>query len=80
MCYYNEHGEELTDWELEEQFDDMLDEVYGDVEIAGLMYTTSRALSELDPTAYRCSFLDWINAQMEDQLLFEEPPVDTDED
>ena len=80
MCYYNEYGEELTEQELEEQFDDMLDEVYEDVAVAGYTYATSRALRELDPIAYRCAFNDWIDAQMKDRLLFDEPPEDTDED
>lgn len=43
----------------ESQYDDMLDDVYGDVEIAGLKYSTSHALKKVDPTAYRCDFVDW---------------------
>lgn len=61
----------LTDRELEERYDSMLDEVYGEVEIAGLKYCTSRVLSEVDPTAYRCGFSDWLDAECQNEILFE---------
>lgn len=56
----------------EERYDDMLDELYGDVEIAGLTYSTSRALKEIDPTAYRVGFADW-----EDDNVCEECGAET---
>jgi hypothetical protein len=43
----------------EKDYDEFLDEVYGDVQIAGLKYSTSLALKEIDPVAYRCGFADW---------------------
>lgn len=43
----------------EELYDEMLDDIYGTVQIAGFEYTTSRALKELDPIAYRCGLADW---------------------
>lgn len=42
-----------------EAYDEMLNEVYGTVKVAGYEYDTSRALKELDETAYRCGFNDW---------------------
>jgi len=44
-------------------YDDFLDEVYGDVEIAGLTCATSEVLKATDPIAYRCGFLDWLDME-----------------
>lgn len=52
----------LEDYELEEQYKEMLDEVYGMVKVAGYEYETSRALYELDPIAYRVGFNDWLDS------------------
>lgn len=43
----------------EEQFDEFLDDCYGDVEVCGFTYNASYALKELDPTAYRCAKSDY---------------------
>ena len=53
---------ERDNWEIEvseKQYDEMLDDIYGDVKIAGFTYSTSCALKELDPTAYRCGKADY---------------------
>lgn len=52
----------LTPLDTEELYADMLDEVYPDCEIAGMTFQTSRALRELDPTAYRCGEVDYIDS------------------
>ena len=49
----------LQDYELEEQYKEMLDECYGTVKVAGMEYDTSRALYELDPIAYRVGLADY---------------------
>lgn len=43
-------GYEATD----EEYDDYLDEINGDVSIGTLTYSTSEVLKSVDPTAYRC--------------------------
>lgn len=44
----------------EDDYDDMLDEIYPPFSIAGLSgFITSRTLKELDPIAYRCGFSDY---------------------
>jgi hypothetical protein len=43
----------------EDDYDDMLDEVYGDIEIGNLTYSTSRVLKEIDPIAYDYGFSDY---------------------
>ena len=48
--------------EAMEAFASWLNEVEGDVEIIGLVYSRARALALIDPTAYRCALLDFINS------------------
>ena len=43
-------------------FNDFLDNVYGEVEVAGMTFNTSRALDQLDPIAWRQRFLNWLDS------------------
>ena len=43
----------------DDEYDEFLDEVYGDVEICGMNYSSSQALKELDPIAYNCGKGDY---------------------
>jgi peptidoglycan hydrolase CwlO-like protein len=52
----------LSPLDTDELYADMLDDCYGEVEIAGISFSTSRALKELDPTAYRCGECDYIDS------------------
>lgn len=75
MTYYDaQDSHEVTDDELETRYDDMLDEVYGDVTVAGLEVATSRALRELDPIAYRVGLSDYVSDLLSDGLLVDELP------
>ena len=56
----------LTSWELEQAYNEMLDEVYGTVNIAGYEYDTSRALKEIDPIAYSVGMSDY-ESQLEEE-------------
>ena len=47
---------------LEEYFDDMLDDCYQDVVIAGLAYAASVAFKRIDPIAYRVAMSDYESA------------------
>ena len=49
----------LTEYELEQHFNDLLDEAWGTVIIAGMEYSTSYALKECDPIAYRVALSDF---------------------
>jgi hypothetical protein len=64
--------EPITESELEERYNDMLDDLYGEVSIAGLQYQTSHALREVDAVAYRCGFADWISAEIDDCMIKED--------
>ena len=43
-------------------YDEELDELYP-VDVAGMQFLASRVLREVDPTAYRCGFWDWLDSQ-----------------
>lgn len=64
-------GVELNDSDLHDMYDDMLDEVYGTVSIAGYQYSASRSLREIDPIAYRCGFNDWLDAEITEGNIVE---------
>lgn len=61
----------LNERELEALYDDMLNECYPDCKIGPYEYSTARALSEVDPIAYRCGYADWLDAEIQDGRLFE---------
>lgn len=65
---YTNGTETRSEYELDRMYRDMLDECYGDVEIAGLTYSTSHALQTIDPVAYRCGFSDWLDADGWDEM------------
>lgn len=58
---------ELTDVE----YADVLDEIYGDVEICGQTFSSGRALRELDHTAFDCGKADYEYTQDEDNPIWE---------
>lgn len=57
----------MSDYEIEQAYKDMLDEVYGTVIIAGTEFDTSRALQELDPIMYNEGLLDYTDALEENK-------------
>ena len=62
----------LHDGELEDMYCDFLDEVYPNLEIAGMRgYLTSNVLRKVDPTAFRCGFADWLDAECQNDVLVE---------
>ena len=54
----------------ESDYVDMLDDVYGEVEICGLSYSASHALKMVDPVAFHVGFSDWASSR--DNEEFEE--------
>jgi hypothetical protein len=58
--------QELKSIDTDDLYNDMLDEAYPDLTIAGLPYQTSTALKEIDPTAYRCGKNDYIDSVLSD--------------
>ena len=43
----------------EAEFDEYLDEIYDEVNVCGMTYSTSYALKNCDPVAYRCMKSDY---------------------
>lgn len=62
---------ELTESDLETRYDEFLESVYGDCNIAGYQYSTADALKEVDPIAYREGFNNWIDSEVKDGNLIE---------
>lgn len=57
---------DIYDWQ--ERYNEMLDEVYGDVTICGYTYDSSYALKEVDPIAYQCGKNDWLDSLDNDEF------------
>lgn len=49
--------------ERNEEFDEMLDDLYPTVTVGGLTFLASNVLYNCDPTAYRCYLADWDNSE-----------------
>ncbi|MCT7478222.1 gas vesicle protein GvpG, partial [Escherichia coli] len=47
---------EIDEDKYDENYDDWLDEIYGEIMIGNISFLPSRILKELDPIAYRCGF------------------------
>ena len=45
--------------ERNDEFDDLLDDLYGEVVVAGMRYAASDVLANVDPIAYRVMLSDW---------------------
>ena len=66
----------VPEYDALNSFDETLDEVYREAQIAGVTYSTSYALKKIDPTAYRVGFLDWLDSE---ELTTDESEADEDE-
>jgi len=53
----------FNDDEIEEEYKQYLDEVYGDIDICGLDYSASYTLKQIDPTAFRTGMNDWSDSE-----------------
>lgn len=78
--YFREDGTGVSEYELDQDYAVMLDECYGTVKICSYEYDAAHALREIDPTAYRMGFLDWVDGECKDGALFESDPTADDDD
>lgn len=65
--------------ELEDRFDEMLDECHEEVDICGLYYAPSFALYNVDPIAYRQEYLGWLDSEELTEIggfYFEDTPLE----
>lgn len=67
----------LSEHDLEERFEQMLDDCHESVKICGYEYAPSRALKEVDPTAYHQEFLSWLDSERGETIvpLFDDESV-----
>lgn len=63
----------LTEFELQDMFNEMLDEIYEAVSICGYTYIASHALKEIDPIAYEEEYNNWIDFNLKDGLFYQWP-------
>lgn len=61
----------LDDSDLESRYDEMLDEVYPEVELPVGSWAMSDLLQRLDPIQYRCGFNDWLDSEVHDGNILE---------
>lgn len=74
--YYNDFGDEISESEAYDSYDEMLDDAYGE----HMGYSASRIFKEVDPIAYRCGFHDYADSQITDGVWHEsDPTVEEDE-
>lgn len=62
----------ITMGEAEMMYDEMLREVYEPVKVCGFTYEVDQVLKAVDPTAYRCGLLDYIDSLERDGYEIEE--------
>lgn len=53
---------DASDYVTEDDYDEMLDDCHGDIDICGYSYSASRVLQEVDPIAYRCGYNDYVDS------------------
>lgn len=80
MYRYDNAGTEFNESELEDMYDEWLDEVYDNVEIEGTSLRPSSILQECDSVAYREGFNNWLDSREKDGELFEEDPTEEEDD
>lgn len=75
--YYWQDGTEITEWQLEQRFDEWLDETSEPVVIFGRYeYAVSRVLKAIDSVMYREAYLEYVDGLISEGELFEDMPVD----
>tara|TARA_R100000656_G_C3891217_1_gene116623 strand:- start:36 stop:248 length:213 start_codon:yes stop_codon:yes gene_type:complete len=67
MSWKNIIKEKLSDDDLREQYEEMLDEVYGEVKFGNLTFSPSSIIRELDETAYRIGLSEYEDSLLEDE-------------
>jgi hypothetical protein len=54
------------DYDLKELYIEMLDEVYGEIDVCGSSQMAGSLLEDCDPTMFRCGMSDWSSEEFEE--------------
>jgi len=54
---------------IETQFDEMLDDLYGSIQVSGIEFYASNILKELDPIAYKVCLASFENNEKFNSIL-----------
>lgn len=58
----------LSEQDLHDKYDEMLDECGGTIKIGSLEYPASTTLEAVDPIAYRVGFNDWLDGELNETI------------
>lgn len=61
IYYRDENGDVWDESQVEEMFDELLDQCYEELRMGELSWSPSTALQRLDPVAYRCGLADYLS-------------------
>jgi hypothetical protein len=67
-CCVEPKAPELDEQAAEDMFEEFVNEMFPTVSIMGLDYDPARVLREVDPTAYRQEFVNWVDSQERDGI------------
>lgn len=51
----------LSESDLDEHYSDSIDDAYGEIDCGFSTYFASYLMKEMDPTMYRCGFVDYVS-------------------
>lgn len=63
---YVDAGGELYPDDMGDEYREFLTDLYGMVSVCGHEYEAGAVLAEMDPTAFRCEMLEWIDDRVRD--------------
>lgn len=69
--YIAPDGETFTHDEMEDRYEEWLDEICDEVRIGAMTYAPGRVLREVDPIAFRVGTSEWIDGEVQDGALDE---------
>ena len=61
----------ITEDQAMDEYEDLLNDCYRRVEFGNLSYAPATVLREVDPTAFRCGFNDYVDSLSEDGVFVE---------
>lgn len=66
-------GQGLSDDDLHNLYDDMLNEVYGEVHIGYSFFAPAEILKHFEPVTYRIGFNEWLDSELGETITEDEP-------